>query len=227
MSTDDYDEREMYSVLLPLVAAWPTPETIAVTMPARHPLADPHAARRELHAPPAGYAVRRRTPDPWSRDNVEVVQVPSELLEAHAVEVANVLAHPRATIRHTPSTETFAPVDEHREAQLSLLRRRIEVDPIAWAMRVARMNEREMIALATHTRDWAPWVPMLRLAVSLRELDEAGLVLRAAEHRLRLIARRMLDAMTLTEVLVDDTINLPPIMQRALGRLFGRETSPL
>lgn len=94
-----------------------------------------------------------------------------------------------------------------------------------WATRVAQTNERGMIVVAEHFRDWAPWVPMIRFALQLRELDHQNLVLRAAEHRLRLIAR-MLDAMTLTDGLVDDTLNVPPVMQRAVTTLLGREPSP-
>lgn len=223
---DSYDERAMFGSFFPLVSAFPTPEAIAAVMPATHPLADVRTARRELHSP-AGHAVRRRTGEPWSRNNVEVVRIPDELLDAHAVEVADVLAHPPPRTPYAASTQTFAPIDEHRDAQLSLLRRRVDVDPIEWATRVAQTDERGMIAVAEHARDWAPWVPMLRFALSLREVDDANLVLRAAEHRLRLVARRMLDAMTLTQVLVDDTLNIPPVMQRALSSVLDREVSPL
>ncbi|MFO0684930.1 MAG: hypothetical protein U0234_22925 [Sandaracinus sp.] len=225
MTADDYDERTMFGALFPLVAAWPTLETVAAVMPAGHPLADVQTARRERLAPPAGYAVRRRTTAPWSHDNAEVVRIPDELLDAHAAEVADVIADPPARGAHPVSTH-FAPLDEHRDAQLSLLRRRFEVDPVAWASRVAQIDERSMIALAEHTRDWAPWTCMIQFALSLRELDESNLVLRAAEHRLRLIARRMLDAMTLTDVRVDDTLAVPPMMQRALVTLFDREAPP-
>jgi len=224
MAVADYDEREMFSALFPLVAAWPTPETIAAVMPRWHKLADPDAVRRELVVPDYPHAIRRHNTAAWSRENVAVVRIPHELLACHAAEVADVVASPERARAVAPATRCV-PNDEHLVAQLALLRRRpLEVAPLVWAHRVAHTDERGLILLAEDTRDWAPWVPMLRVAKSLRELDESNVVLRAAEHRLRLIARRMLDAMTLTDVLVDDTLNLPPVMQRAVTELLGRET---
>lgn len=218
-AVDFYDEREMFSTLYPLVAAWPTPETIAAVMPVEHRLQDPEVARRELGNPPRAHALRRRSSEAWSAANTIIVPIPDELLHAHQVEVADILARPPARPTQARSVGFF---DAHRDAQLGLLRRRIEVDPERWAHEVAGGNEREMIALAEHTRDWAPWVPLLNFALVLRDLDGQSLILRAAEHRLRLVARRLLDAQGFTDVLVDDTLGLPPQMQRAVTTLLGR-----
>lgn len=84
----------MFSALFTLVAAWPTPATIAAVMPAQHPFADPEVAWRELLGPSAVHAVRRRTTASWSRQNADVVRIPAELLAA--AEVADVVASPPA-----------------------------------------------------------------------------------------------------------------------------------
>lgn len=205
---DEYDERVMYGVLFPLVAAFPTAETIAAVMPVQH----------RLSTPPPGHALRRRSPDAWSAVNTLVVRIPDELLQGHTAEVADVLTQQRIPSAPTRSSGLF---DAYADAQLGLMRGRI-ADPERWAHEVVSSTEREMIALAEHTGDWSPWSPMIRFGSLLRELDD-NLVRRAAEHRLRLIARRLLDAQGFTDVLVDDTLGLPPQMQRAVTTLLGRE----
>ncbi|MGE0790069.1 MAG: hypothetical protein AB7S26_30630 [Sandaracinaceae bacterium] len=215
---DTYDEREMFGVSFAFVAAFPTPETIAAVMPIADRLHNAAAMRRELGSPPPGHAVRRRSWGPWSVSNATVVSIPDEFLDAHAAEVADVLAGPPARATQAVAAGFF---DTHRDAQLGLLRRRIEVDPERWAYDVAHGNEREMMLLAEHTRDWAPWVPLINFAVALRELDQSSPVLRAAEHRLRLIARRLLDAQGFAAVRVDDTLGLRPQIERAVRSLLG------
>jgi len=223
MQVDTYDERTMFSARFPLVAAFPTPDAIAAVMPTSHRFRDADVVRRELGASPGGHALRRTTHAEWSTANTIMVPVPAELIDAHAAEVADVVSHPRTpTTSPTTSPTAIPPFDEHRDAQLALMRRRIEVDPITWATGVAQADERGMIIVAEQTRDWAPWAPMLRFAVSLREIDKTNLVLRAAEHRLRLIARRLLDAQSFTDVRVDDTLGLLPQMQCAVAALLGR-----
>jgi hypothetical protein len=219
VNIDTYDEREMFSALFPTVAAFPTPETIAAVMPVHHRFHEVAVLQRELGAPPQGHALRRRSSDAWAATNTNIVPIPNELLDAHTVEVVDVLARPPARSTLGGSVGFF---DTYREAQLGVMRRRIEVDPERWAHDVARGNEREMIALAEHAHDPSPWVPMINFATALRELDASNIVLRAAEHRLRLVARRLLDAQGFTDVLVDDTLGLPTQMQRAVATLLGR-----
>lgn len=218
-SIDSYDEREMFSALFPLVASYPMPETIAAVMPVAHRLHDVAVVCRELGSPPAGHALRRCSPEPWSAANTIIVPIPDELLPAHHVEVVDFLAHPPTCSMQALAVGLF---DAYRDAQLGLLRQRIDIDPERWAHAVAHGNEREMIALAEHTRDWAPWAPLINFALALRDLDDSNRVLRAAEHRLRLVARRLLDAQGFTDVLVGDTLGLPSQMQRAVTTLLGR-----
>lgn len=219
MRVDEYDEGAMFSALFPLVAAWPTPETIAAVMPVEHRLRDPEAAHRDLGAPARGHALRRRSSDAWSSANIVVVPIPDELLKSHEAEAADILARPPTRSMQARPVGFF---DAYRDAQLGLMRRRVGVDPERWAHDVAHGNEREMIALAEHTRDWAPWAPLINFALMLRELDSSHLVLRAAEHRLRLVARRLLDAQGFSDILVDDTLDLPPQMQCFVTSLLGR-----
>jgi hypothetical protein len=210
----------MFSALFPLVAAFPMPETIAAVMPVQYRLHDVAVVCRELGRPPAGHALRRCSPEPWSAANTIIVPIPDELLPAHHVEVADFLAHPPPCSMQARAVGLF---DAYRDAQLGLLRERIEIDPERWAHAVAHSNEREMMGLAEQSRDWAPWVAMIHFAHALRELDDSNPLLRAAEHRLRLIARRLLDAQGFADVLVDDTLGLPLAMQRAITTLLGRE----
>jgi hypothetical protein len=220
---DDYEEREMFTASFPLVAAFPVPEAMTAVMPRRVPLADPDVVRRELGNPAAGHALRRRsTAEPWSGDNTVIVPIPDELRAAHAVEAADIVADPPARSPLPRRRYTLAPMAEYNAASVAVLRGRIEFDAIKWATAIGCITARSMIQLVEVTHDWCPWTPMLRVAMTLRDFDPEHIEFRAAEHRLRLVARRLLDAQGFGTVRVDDTLAHQPPLGRAVEAMLGR-----
>jgi hypothetical protein len=207
MHLDTYDEREMFSDTYPLLAAYPTVAAVA---------SFPRAAVGRVQCGP-GEAIRRISIcEAWSEDNIVEVRIPSELIAAHAAEVASF-----AIARPAPGTasRSIPPVDEYRIAALAVMRREAAFDAARWALGVLRTDERGMLRLIEQSRDWCAWAPMIRFAHAAREHDER---MSRAEGRLRLIARRVLNASGLTNVLVDDTLAHKPSMQQAICGMLTR-----
>lgn len=201
---DTYDEREMFGARYPLVSAFPTPAAVAALVPGFEPSA----------ALPPHHGIRRQSPEPWRPDNCCVVPIPPELRDAHAAEVAEVCAQPPP---RTPPEARYplAPVEEYREASLALIGGYCRTDPETWAGVVAGLDTSDFILLVEETADWCAWNPMIRFVSGLRSMHDHHW-LRAAEHRLRLIARRLLDAQGFGAVAVNDTLAHPPGYQRGI-----------
>jgi hypothetical protein len=201
MQLDTYDERVMFSDAFPLLAAYPT--SAALT---RFPQIKTRFKECKVRK-----AVRRVSIyEPWSEDNVVFVRIPAELVDAHAAEVSAFrVPAPAKRINSRQS----APVDEYRIASLAVMRRETVFDAARWARGVLRGDEQGMLSIIEQKRDWCAWAPMIRLAQRARESD---VLMDRAENRLRLIARRLLDASGFAKVRVDDTLAHQPALQRAL-----------
>lgn len=92
---------------------------------------------------------------------------------------------------------------------------------IVLAKIVQRMTFPMLVQLVRETHDWCAWVPLLVLVMRARRhlaLDD----LRAAEHNLRLLARRLLDAQGFRRVRVDDVLAHRPRFQSAVLATTGQ-----
>lgn len=206
MHLDTYDEREMFSDAFPLLAAYPTVTAVASFA---------HTKVGHVRCRP-GEAIRRVSIfDAWRHDNINIVRVPAEFVAAHAVETQR-FATARPS-RGTPSSG-ISPMNEYRVAAIAGMRGEVTFDAALWAHGVLRTDEQGMLRVIEQSRDWCAWAPMIRLAHVARDYDEW---MGPAENRLRLVARRLLDASGLANVRVDDTLGNETSMQQAVCRTLA------
>lgn len=114
---------------------------------------------------------------------------------------------------------TLAPTTAYFTATRALTRGTIEPDElIVMARIIQRMTLASLIQLVRETHDWCAWVPLLVLVMRARRRDRSE-DLRAAEHNLRLLGRRLLDAQGFVRVRVDDVLAHPPQLQVAMQEM--------
>lgn len=115
----------------------------------------------------------------------------------------------------------LAPVSAYFVATRALTRRKIPSDEAVLIARIAQhMTLPILIQLARETRDWCAWVPLLRVVMSARlHLDLVDL--RAAEHNLRLLGRRLLDAQGFGRVALEDVMAQPSSLQSAVHEMVA------
>lgn len=114
---------------------------------------------------------------------------------------------------------TLAPTTAYFTATRALTRGQIEPDELLVMARIIqRMTLASLVQLVRETHDWCAWVPLLVLVMRARRRDRSE-DLRAAEHNLRLLGRRLLDAQGFARVRVDDVLAHPPQLQVAMQEM--------
>lgn len=117
----------------------------------------------------------------------------------------------------------LAPVSAYFVATRALTGRRIGLDEVVLLARIAqRITLPVLIQLARETGDWCAWLPLLLVVLQgRRQLKDVDL--RVAEHNLRLLGRRLLDAQGFERVRLEDVMAHPPRLQRAAQEMvtFG------
>lgn len=120
----------------------------------------------------------------------------------------------RRALRHA-----LAPTTAYYVATRALTHGRVaRQDALLLARIAVRMSFVTLIQLVRQTHDWCAWVPLLVLVLRARSIVAPDDV-RAAEHNLRLLARRLLDAQGLGLVRVDDVLAHPSRLQAAVREL--------
>ena len=115
----------------------------------------------------------------------------------------------------------LAPISAYYAATRALTHRRIARDEALALGGIARlMTILMLVQLTRETRDWCAWVPLLLVVKRVRATIDSR-DLRAAEHNLRLLARRLLDAQGFGRVRVDDVLAHPPRLQHAVLERVG------
>jgi hypothetical protein len=98
---------------------------------------------------------------------------------------------------------TLAPTSAYYAATRALTKGHVSTDELVLLARIVqRRTFAVLVQLGRERHDWCAWVPLLLLIMRVRR----GLALedlRAAEHNLRLLARRLLDAQDFRRVRVD------------------------
>ena len=114
---------------------------------------------------------------------------------------------------------THAPTAAYLTATRALTSGTVSVDQVIIIARIAqRMDFITLVQLVRETCDWCAWVPLLVLMLRARQRWRSE-DLRAAEHNLRLLGRRLLDAQGFTPVQVDDVLAQAPRIQTAMQQL--------